>query len=266
MAKQRIKTDRSSFPKEYPLRRRLLSWAISPIYFVNFFLILILFHPLLVIARLFGHRSMKFVFDRLQSALISNFCLVGAKISIKFLAPLPQAPFILVANHQSMYDIPLIVRALRGYDPMFLSKVELGKGIPSVSYCLRNMDGCALIDRKDPPGAVPKIEEFGRNALDKRYVATIFPEGTRARDGLIKPFKMTGILTLMRTMPGVPIVPAVVDGSWEMVRYNLWPVPFGIRLRLTLLPAIRLSDNTLEETAREVEASIRAQLALQRAS
>jgi 1-acyl-sn-glycerol-3-phosphate acyltransferase len=266
MTKPKIKIDRSSFAREYSLARRIISWIISPFYIVFFFLICFLFHPLLVIAHSLGHKAFKYVFDLFNLALTYNFRLMGTKISVKFLSPLPKAPFILVANHQSMYDIPVLVRTLRGYEPMFISKVELGKGIPTISFCLRNMGGSVLIDRKDPPSAIPAIEAYGRNALANGYVATIFPEGTRAREGTMKPFKMSGLLALMRTMPGVPIVPVVVDGSWELVRYNLWPAPFGVKFSLTILPAVDPTGKTPEDVVRDVEAAIRAGLNIQRTS
>jgi len=261
MTKKKYKIDRTSLLTSYSRGTRILSWFVSPFYVVFFFLICILFHPLLVVANQFGHRAFKTVFDLFNKTLLLNFKVVGAKLSVKFSSPLPPAPFILVMNHQSMFDIPILVASLSGYEPMFISKIELGKGIPTISFSLRNMGGSVLIDRKDPPSAIPAIEQYGRNALAKGYVATIFPEGTRARDGQLKSFKLSGLLALMRTMPDAPIVPAVVDGLWELVRYNLWPAPFGLKLKLSVLSPITQRSTTPEETVAAIEAAIRAQLA-----
>ena len=69
-------------------------------------------------------------------------------------------PLIIVSNHQSMNDIPPIIWYMRKYHPKFVSKIELGKGIPSVSYNLRH-GGSALIDRKDSKQALVAIARFG---------------------------------------------------------------------------------------------------------
>ena len=58
-------------------------------------------------------------------------------------------PVVFVANHQSLYDIPPFIWFMRSNHPKFISKIELAKGIPSVSYNLRH-GGAALIDRKNP--------------------------------------------------------------------------------------------------------------------
>ena len=48
---------------------------------------------------------------------------------------------------------------MRQFHPKFISKKELGKGIPSVSFNLRH-GGSALIDRKNPMQAVEAIRKL----------------------------------------------------------------------------------------------------------
>ena len=60
----------------------------------------------------------------------------------------------------------------------------------------------------------------------------IFPEGTRSRDGRLRNFKMGGLSELLAAAPTLPIVPATIDGSWELLRHKLFPVPFGTRVRV----------------------------------
>ena len=75
-------------------------------------------------------------------------------------ATLPEdKPLIFVANHQGLYDIIGIGWLLRKYHPKYVSKLELGKGIPSVSYNL-NHGGSVLIDRKDPKQALPALKKM----------------------------------------------------------------------------------------------------------
>jgi 1-acyl-sn-glycerol-3-phosphate acyltransferase len=141
-----------------------------------------------------------------------------------------------------MYDIPFLIWILREFHPKFIAKKELGKGIPSISFALRNM-GSVLIDRSDHTQAISAIREFGIACQQRGFSAVIFPEGTRARDGKMKPFKVAGLRTLLEAMPAAEIVPVSIDGSWELVQYNLLPVPYGVTVHLTVLaPITRSAD------------------------
>ena len=77
-------------------------------------------------------------------------------IKIRFDRPLNLTtgkPLIIVANHQSTYDIPPIIWHLKKFHPKFISKKQLGRGIPGVSYNLRN-GGSVLIDRSRPKESI----------------------------------------------------------------------------------------------------------------
>jgi 1-acyl-sn-glycerol-3-phosphate acyltransferase len=88
-------------------------------------------------------------------------------------------PIIIVANHQSMWDIPPIIWFMRKYHPKFISKIELGKGIPSISYNLKH-GGSVLIDRKNPRQAAGEIIKIARYVSEHNRSVVIFPEGTRS--------------------------------------------------------------------------------------
>jgi 1-acyl-sn-glycerol-3-phosphate acyltransferase len=90
--------------------------------------------------------------------------LLGTSYKFENIERLPKnAPIIFVSNHQSMYDIIAMIWFLRRFHCKFVSKKELGKGIPSISYNLRN-GGSVLIDRKDPKQAIPAIKGLYRKA------------------------------------------------------------------------------------------------------
>ena len=239
---------------------KVLGWIFTPIYFVLFVIILLAFHPIQVFANLFGYRAHKLAIDLMNYFVILNFSTIGAKFEVKFDADLPEhRSLIFVANHQSMYDIPFLIWYLRDRHPKFIAKIELGKGIPSISYALRHM-GSVLIDRSDPESAVPRIEDFAQNAVDKGFSACIFPEGTRARDGKLKRFKTSGLRALLNKMPDSPIVPIAVTGSWELLRYRFKPVPFGVKVKIRILEALDRNELTNEELIVKVEETIRAQI------
>lgn len=243
----------------------IISWFFTVFYVPLFWGILVAFHPLQMLALPLGYGPHKFVLDLMNLCLIINFRTVGTRFRVRFEYTPPEGvPLILVSNHQSMYDIPFIIWIMRRYHPKFISKKELGRWIPSISFALRNM-GSVLIDRNDQAQSIAAIEAFARSCNEKNFSAVIFPEGTRARDGKMRSFKSAGLLTLSRQMPEAQIIPIALDGSWELVRYNLFPVPFGRTVTFTVLPPVSPSEFQGKALVKECERAIRTSLGQQTA-
>ena len=91
-----------------------------------------------------------------------------------------------------------------------------------------------MIDRSDRAQALPAIREMGRQAQERGVSVVIYPEGTRARGGEVGPFKPAGALALIEAAPDLALLPVTIDGSWELLRYGMRPVPFGTRVRVRL--------------------------------
>lgn len=233
----------------------------TPLYIASFFSILCVFHVFQLIGALAGRRCQKWVLDRMNLAIVLNIrLLTGASYRVIGQPHLPrERPIILVSNHQSMYDIPMIMWECREREVGFIAKKELGRGIPSISYALRTL-GSALIDRADPQGSIAVIRAFGARKEEQRQVAAIFPEGTRARDGAMKRFKVTGFRALLGAMPSAVIQPIAVRGNWELLRHNFLPLPFGTRIELEFLGPIEPQGRDAEEVLQEAEERIREAL------
>lgn len=178
-----------------------------------------------------------------------NLCLMrstfflGTTYSFKNPTELPtDRPLIIVPNHQSMHDIPPIIWFMRKWQPKFVSKSELGKGIPSVSYNLRH-GGSVLINRKDSRQSLNEIAKLGRYIEEHNRSAVIFPEGTRSRTGHPKPFKSTGLKLLMKNAPSALVVPISIDNSWKMLRYGKFPNGIGNHISFRVHPPIEITEN-----------------------
>lgn len=139
-------------------------------------------------------------------------------------------PLIIVTNHQSMFDIPPLIWYMRKHHPKFVSKIELGKGIPSVSFNLRH-GGSVLIDRKDKMQAVEQLVKLGKYIEKNNRSAVIFPEGTRSRTGVPKKFHATGLKTMMKNAPSALLVPISINNSWKLLRYGKFPMGIGSHLK-----------------------------------
>ena len=213
---------------------RLLGWIFTFPFLIAFGAILLVFDPLQRIARPFGPRPHEIVVAWLQGALVWALRLCGTRIEVERAETVrPHTPYLLIANHQSMFDIPILGWLLFTNFPKYVSKRELARWIPSISYNLRR-GGNAIIDRGDREQATRAIRELGERVRERGVSAVIYPEGTRARSGELGPFKPAGAFALMEAAPDLAVVPIAIDESWRLLRFNLFPVPFGTRIRVRI--------------------------------
>jgi len=237
---------------------KFLGYIFTPLFYFFFFLTLIVFQPIQwVCYRVFGYKAHKVSVDCLNFFL--TYCQVFLGSSTTFVneqsLPINQ-PIIFVANHQSMYDIPAIIWFLRKHHVKFISKIELTKGIPSISFNLK-YGGGANINRKDSKQAVSEIIKLGRRMKENNWSAMIFAEGTRAKDGKMKPFQVGGIATLLKAVPNAIIVPIAIENSWKIVQYGPFPLSFGQKLKWTVLPPVSSTDKDPEQLTLAAETTIR---------
>ena len=123
----------------------------------------------------------------------------------------PAAAYICMSNHQSNFDIPVLL----GHLPVpfrWLAKAELFK-IPIFGRAMRAA-GYIPINRTDRPAAIASLRRAAA-AVRGGVSVVIFPEGTRSPDGTLKPFKKGGFV--MAIEAGVPIVPVVLRGTFDIM-------------------------------------------------
>jgi 1-acyl-sn-glycerol-3-phosphate acyltransferase len=241
--------------------RRFPGYILTSLYYLAFGLILGVFHPVQVICwNIWGYKAHKRSVDIMNYLLIKSLGILGSKVFFNGFEDLPvDRPLIIIANHQSMFDIPPIVWGFRRQHAKFISKKELGHGIPSISYNLRK-GGSVLIDRKDSQQAIEEIKCLGRKIEEKNFSAVIFPEGTRSRDGRVKKFKVGGISALLEVAPSALIVPFVIDGNYRLQEKGSFPLSLGAELKYTALKPFQRDDLNPGEIATKTEALIRAYL------
>ena len=241
--------------------KKALGYIFSPIFHFSFLMFLVIFHPIQwVCYRFFGYAAHKRSVDILNFFLTYTDLLIGASVTFRNEQQLPvDRPIIFIANHQSTYDIPGLIWFLRKYHVKFISKIELTKGIPSISYNLK-YGGGANIDRKDSKQAISEIIRLGRRMKENNWSAMIFPEGTRSKTGQLKPFQVGGIATLLKVVPNALVVPVAIENSWKVVRYGNYPLSFGERLRWTVLTPIEPAGRPAEVITLEAERAIRTKL------
>jgi 1-acyl-sn-glycerol-3-phosphate acyltransferase len=236
---------------------KLFSYPISVVYYFCFGLCLIIFHPIQWICiNVFGYQAHKKSVDYLNFFLVRCTNILGTTYTFKNREVIPEnVPIIFVANHQSLYDIVGIIWFLRKFHAKFVSKKELGKGIPSVSYNLRH-GGSILIDRKDPKQAIPLIKGLSEYIETNNRSAVIFPEGTRSKTGKPKEFALSGLKILCKYAPSAYVVPISINNSWKMVKFGPFPMGLGNKLEFIIHNPIAVKDFTFEEIAAKTEETI----------
>ena len=246
---------------------RVRSWAATIVFLPVFALVLLVFDVAQRCARLFGQRPQEYVAGALQIALVWAFHLCGTRLDVERAPGLDHGGrYIVVSNHQSMFDIPILGSLLFANFPKYISKRSLGRWIPSVSYNLRR-GGHVLIERSDAPAALAAIRELGARVRAGRASAVIFPEGTRSRQGALGKFKRAGTLALLDEAPDAPVLPVVIDESWRLLSHNFFPVPWGVRVFVRLCPPIaRRPGEDADALLDRVHDEIAATLARRRAA
>ena len=238
---------------------KLLSYPLTSIYYLLFGLTLVIFHPIQWFCfNVLGYQAHKISVDALQFCALRCTLVLGTRFSFNNPHSIgTDQPLIIVANHQSMYDISPIMWFMRKHHIKFISKKELGKGIPSVSYNLRH-GGSILIDRKNPRQSLPAIIKFAEYIETTKRAAVIFPEGTRSKNGVPKPFQTKGLEILFKKIPSALVVPISINNSWKMLRYGSFPMGLGTHIKFEVHEPIKVSEfeDTLDLIAR-IESTIK---------
>ncbi len=174
--------------------------------------------------------------------------------------------FILVSNHQSLLDIPVLITALPQRRLKFIAKRSLKYGIPLVSKCLR-YSGDALIVR--PRGRfdaaqmrllLRELRSFSALA-DEGMCPVIFADGTRSRDGAVHRFHTGGLATVLARRP-LPVVTVAVDGGYRLRGVTGLARMGRTRYRVKLLSVYRppTSKGELRELVQRMQTEIAAQV------
>ncbi len=241
--------------------KKIISYPLTIVFYLFFGGTLLIFHPIQWLGlQLGGARGHQIVVNYMNLCLLRCLHVLGVRISCKNVHELPlDRPKIVVSNHQSMFDIPLISWHLHKHSPKFISKIELGKGIPSISFNLRR-GGHALIDRKNPKQSIPTIANFASYITENRFASVIFPEGTRSKNGKPKAFATTGLKILFKKAPDALVVPVTINDSWKLVRFGSFPMGVGIHLTLEVQPPIELNTMNTNDVLATVEERIVASI------
>ena len=143
----------------------------------------------------------------------------------------PRAPYVVVCNHQSNADIPIVSRL--PWEMKWVGKAELFR-LPVAGWLMK-MAGDIPVERGNARSRA-SVMIRGREVLGQRCSVIFFPEGTRSRDGRLLPFNDGAFRLAIKA--GVPILPLALDGTMDALPKDGWRFGAPSRIRLAVLTPI----------------------------
>jgi 1-acyl-sn-glycerol-3-phosphate acyltransferase len=144
----------------------------------------------------------------------------------------PHETYLVMSNHQSLYDIPVLFHVI-GPNIRMITKKELFR-VPVFGGALAAA-GFISIDRSDRTHAIRSLDR-ARALLASGTHVWIAPEGTRSRSGTLLPFKKGAFYLALEA--SLPILPVTLSGTRDVLAADGVLSVAGASVRVTIHPKI----------------------------
>ncbi|HYE01950.1 MAG TPA: lysophospholipid acyltransferase family protein [Phycisphaerales bacterium] len=191
-----------------------------------------------------------------SSLLVRNLALLFYRLRVTGLENVPKTgPLLVVANHQSHLDPPLIGVSFRHRNLYFMARGGLFRN-RFFAWLIRNLNSIPVGEGAGEAAAI----RTAIGVLRSGRALLIFPEGTRSPDGGLQPFKRGTWLLISRAQ--CPVLPVAIEGAFDAwPRWQRLPSLFGHRVSIAMGrviqpgPLLEMGDQAaLAAIAREIEA------------
>jgi 1-acyl-sn-glycerol-3-phosphate acyltransferase len=205
--------------------------------------LILLWLPLLAVIRLFDRDPVHYRtgrwFRRLGVAMTRvnpawQLSMSGTRITD------PRHPYVVVANHQSMADIPLISHV--PWEMKWVGKIELFR-LPVVGLMMKLANDIP-VDREDRRSGAKMILRCLK-VLEQKCSVMFFPEGTRSPDALLGRFNEGAFHIAIKAQ--VPVLPLVIEGSHACLPKKSWKFGAPATILLKILEPVDTRGMTVAE-------------------
>jgi 1-acyl-sn-glycerol-3-phosphate acyltransferase len=172
----------------------------------------------------------------------------------------PGETYLVMSNHQSLYDIPVLFVAI-GSNIRMIAKKELFQ-VPIFGKALAE-GGFIAIDRQNRAAAFRSLQRASDVLASGTHV-WIAPEGTRSKTGRLLPFKKGAFYLALEA--GLPILPVTLSGTRDALPSGGYRSVPGALVRVTIHPKIDPRpfiaqgrpgrDNLMAEVRRTLESAL----------
>jgi 1-acyl-sn-glycerol-3-phosphate acyltransferase len=201
--------------------------------------------PLMVVSRLLDRDPARYrtgyLFRRLGAAMTRVNPYWDVRLEGDFPSN-PRRPYVVVSNHQSLGDIPVVSRL--PWEMKWVAKAELWR-LPVAGWMLRLAGDIPV--RRDDPASRAAVLPRAAAVLRNRCSVMFFPEGTRSRDGRVRRFQAGAFRLAIEA--GVPVLPLAVDGTREAIPKHGWKFGRKIVARVGVLPPVETAGRQPEDAA-----------------
>jgi 1-acyl-sn-glycerol-3-phosphate acyltransferase len=220
--------------------RTVLSWR-------RFIGLCLVWCPTSVVARaLTGPRLPQVIMKRWCEGIVRD---VGIEIVAEGLHGLVGRPAVIVANHQSVLDVPVLGALLGSLDYRWVAKKSLFH-VPLVGWHLWAC-GHIPVDRARG-GNLSRMQERVEAVLGQGGSVVFFPEGTRSADGALQAFRHGAFACAVKA--GVPVLPVVLDGTHALMEKGSLELPRGTRRRVRVRVLERIDVPTAGDPKAQADA------------
>ena len=201
--------------------------------------------PLLAISRLFERDPVRYRTGRLFRTV--GIALAKANPSWRIVVSgekieNPRKPYVVVSNHQSMADIPIVSHL--PWEMKWLGKAELFR-LPIIGWMMK-LAGDIPVERSDRrKSAIAFIHAL--KYLEQHCSVMFFPEGTRSIDGRVQRFADGAFQLAIKAKTA--ILPIALDGSFDCLPKKSWKFGPSLTIQIKVLPPVDTSSFTLDDVA-----------------
>jgi 1-acyl-sn-glycerol-3-phosphate acyltransferase len=173
----------------------------------------------------------------------------------------PGRVYVVVANHESNLDPFAMMDGIRELSIRFVLKRQLAQ-IPIFGHAL-SISGNATVQRQGGARGSDDVRRIRQavSTRDPRVSLLVFAEGTRSRDGGLKPFKKGAFATAIEA--GLPVLPVGLAGTYRILQPGKTWVRSGGGIALEIGPPIEVTAQTSREALHAETFAIVAKLRAQ---
>ncbi|HOT98191.1 MAG TPA: lysophospholipid acyltransferase family protein [bacterium] len=241
-------------------RPKILNALLSAVVWLLFVLLILLWLPLTALVWLFDRDPARYRTGRFFRWLAHPIAVLGPSWRARVEGveiQNPRRPYVVVANHQSILDIPML--ALIPMEYKWVAKEPLFR-IPVLGWMMR-LAGDIPLDRASTRSGIQALKA-ARTYLDRKCSVFFFPEGTRSEDRRVYDFNEGAFFLAVKAQ--VPVLPMAIEGASDCLPKHSWIFGDLHDIKIQVLPPVETSGMSKEDVpqlTRQVRAAIIRQIA-----
>ena len=227
-------------------RPRILNALLSAVVWLLFILLIVVWLPLTALVWVFDRDQARYHTGRFFRWLAHPIAVLGpswrARVNGVEIRD-PRRPYVVVANHQSVLDIPML--ALVPFEYKWVAKEPLFR-IPVLGWMMR-LAGDIPLDRASTRSGVIALKK-AQSYLERKCSVFFFPEGTRSEDRRVYDFNEGAFYVAVKAQ--APVLPLAIEGASDCLPKHSWIFGDMHDIKIQILPPVETTGMTRADVPR----------------